>query len=747
MTPPPTDHQNHDYQDVGMDIPTFVPFVTSNDRNEHRIELQIKGAKCAACIQKIESSFQNNPSVTHARLNFSNGRLAVEWNSAASDIDQYVKNLRDLGYGVHCYAPNQLSSEQSDDENFLLKCLGVSAFAMGNIMLLSFALWSTTKAEMGEGMRLFLDLAVATIAMPTIAYAGQPFFRSAASVLKHGRTNMDVPISLGVILACIISVIGLFERQEHLYFDSAVMLIFFLLMGRYLDARVRQKAKSAASDLLQMMVQVAVVEQPDGTRAHIDVRNIRPDMIMHVAVGERIAADSEVLDGKSEIDMSLVTGETMPVTVDVGSKLYAGTLNIQSPLKVRVTKAANDSLLADIVRLVEKAESVQALYVRIADRAAKLYTPFVHALAAVTFVGWMLAGLPFMDCLMRATTVLIITCPCALGLAVPVVQVLAVSRLMKAGILVKDGAALEKLSKIDTVIFDKTGTLTRGKPVLMNRESIAESDVQLAASMASKSRHPLAMAVAQSWSGPLLDVHVNEIAGSGIESDTGIRLGRFGWVDATEDGAENARAAHAGNTPDGYMHLYLKKSTDSAPIQFLFKDDLKLDASETIKTLKSNNLKLHILSGDREGAVRMVAEQVSVESYKSNCRPEDKVNFIEAEKEKGHNVLMVGDGLNDTPVLAAAHIAMSPSSAIDMAQNTASIIFSGGKLKPIIDAWLVACDSQTKIKQNFALAIIYNVFAVPLAVMGYVTPLIAAIAMSSSSLIVIGNSLRLRKVK
>lgn len=715
-------------------ITSYAPFVDTLDSNECQIYLFVTGATCAACIQRIEGTLLSHDYVSYARLNFSSGQLTIRWIGPQSKIDDLVKSIRDLGYGVNY---KQQKNQKDETESFLLRCLGVSAFAMGNIMLVSIALWSYDTAEMGVSIRDFLHLIVAAIALPTIAYSGQPFFRSAFAALKHGRTNMDVPISLGVLLACIISLIGLFEHQEHLYFDSAVMLVFFLLMGRYFDARVRQKATSAASSLLHMMVQVATIETTDGKTEIIDARNLRPGMIVRIANGERIPADCEVLTGQSEIDMSLVTGETLPVAVKEGSNLYAGTLNIQSSLRASISKPAADSLLADIVRLVEKAEKGQSFYLRIADRASRLYTPFVHIMALITFVGWYMAGLPFMECLMRATTVLIITCPCALGLAVPVVQVLAVGRLMRMGVLVKDGAALEKLSSIDTIIFDKTGTLTYGHPILLNKDQISSQDMKLAASMAISSRHPLSLALVKSYDGPLDDIQVTEVPGSGLQTETGIRLGRAEWCGVNSKSTQENQ----------FIELYLSIPHEHRLVQFLFQDEIRDDAPLVIKELQNQEMGIHILSGDREAVVKEVANKLNIESYDANVRPEDKVRFIETLKENHKKVLMVGDGLNDTPVLSAATIAMSPSSAIDMAQNAASIIFSGQKLWPIIEAYNMAKDSQIKIKQNFVLAIVYNIFAVPLAVMGLVTPLIAAIAMSSSSLIVIANSFRLRKGK
>ncbi|MDE3061116.1 MAG: cadmium-translocating P-type ATPase, partial [Pseudomonadota bacterium] len=469
----------------------------------------------------------------------------------------------------------------------------------------------------------------------------------------------------------------------------------------------------------------------------LPIRDVKPGMRLLAAAGEKIAADGMVAAGASDIDTSLITGETVPQPVAPGSKVFAGMINLSAPLEIDVLAASEHSLLADIIRLMENAEQGQAKYVRLADKVAGLYTPVVHVLALGTFLGWLAMGLAWQKALLIATTVLIITCPCALGLAVPAVQVLASSRLFRHGMLLKSGSALERLAVIDTVVFDKTGTLTLGRPELANRDGIGERQLQLAASLASHSRHPLSRAVAAAWKGDVLPLAVTEEPGNGLSAvynGKAVRLGRRDWC------------GNASAPTDQHLELWLAVEGE-APVRFTFADMLRLDAKETVRRLRDNKLRLILLSGDREPVVRAVAESLGIADYAAGINPVDKSARIRALAAEGRKVLMVGDGLNDAPSLAAAYVSMSPSTAMDITQNAADIVFQGERLSPVPEAWEVAKASARLVKQNFALSFLYNVLAIPLAVAGMVTPLIAAIAMSSSSIVVVANAMRLNRME
>jgi len=694
------------------------------------LTLAIENVHCANCIGKIERTLANDPAIRTARVNLSTKRLTLAWTGDATEADRLAGIVATIGYPVRPFAEQQKTDEQ---ERFLLLCLAVAGFAAGNIMLLSFALWMTDSTEMGMAMRSFMHWISAAIAIPTVLFAGRPFFGSALSVLKKGHTNMDVPISVGIILTTGISIFETLQHGEHAYFDSVVMLIFFLLIGRYLDYRARQKARTAASDLLQMMAGTSIVLEEGKARA-IAIRDIRPDMTLQIAMGERIPVDGVILQGSSTLDTSLITGETLPVAASVGTQVYSGMLNMNAPVLMKASKLADDSLLGEVVRLMEKAEQNQSAYVRLADRAARLYTPVVHALAALTFAGWLLAGMSWQPALLIAATVLIITCPCALGLAVPVVQVVATGELMKRGVMVKSGDALERLALIDTLLLDKTGTLTLGQPDLTGG-TYTEADLKLAASMATHSRHPLSRAICRAYAGELLPLAVQEHAGAGLSAaheGCNIRLGSRAWCSLSAEQTDDA------------LELWLAKE-GAAPVRFTFADQLRTDAAETLAALRKSGLQLELLSGDRQGVVASIAKQLGLEAASGELKPAEKYARLEALRAQGRRIGMIGDGLNDAPTLAHADVSISPASALDVVQNTADIVFLGSQLAPVHTTLCAARKAQRLVKQNFTLAVLYNMIAIPAAMAGLVTPAIAALAMSGSSLLVIGNALRLKR--
>ncbi len=710
----------------------YETLVQQNNEGQHEISVLVSGATCAGCIQKIESSLAKEQNIRHVRLNFSTRRLAIAWEGAPDESNGFVHIVRSLGYGVQPFDPKSSQNDTENENRFLLLCLGVAGFSMGNIMLLSVGVWSTSGETMGMATREFLHWVSAIIALPTILFSGRPFFRSALKALKGGHTNMDVPISIALMLAGSMSLYETVNHGEHVYFDSAVMLIFFLLIGRYLDFMARNNARSTATDLLSTLSGFATVVENEQSR-QILIRDVKEDMNIRVNTGEKFPVDGIIIDGTSTVDTSLVTGETMPFDIQVKDEVYAGTMNISAPVTIKVARAADDSLLADIVRLMEKATQGQARYVRLADKAAQLYTPIVHSFAALAFLGWwLIGGLVWQEALMISITVLIITCPCALGLAVPVVQVLATSMLMKKNILVKSGDALERLARIDTVLLDKTGTLTLGQPQLDGKNEY----LKLAASIAAHSNHPLSKAL--KYDGDLFHIKdVKEHAGKGLEGvfkGQAIRLGAQRWC-----GNPNAPSS-------GKPELWLQIDGKD-PHCFYFTDPLRSDTAETISKLKNDGITPIMISGDRLETVNNVAKEAGIDDIHAQQTPIEKSEILHQLKEQGHNIMMVGDGLNDAPVLAAADVSMAPGTAIDMAQNAADIVFMGDKFSPVHHTYKVACHAQSLVKQNFTLAVLYNLIAVPMALCGIVTPLIAALAMSGSSLLVIANSFKLRWLK
>jgi len=718
------------------DHPDVTAYVIDLADGRRTLHLMIEGIHCGGCVAKIERAAKALPGMVDARVNMTTRRLTATWDGAPSVGNDLVASLGEIGFGAVPYDPERLQQADSRDERSLLRALAVAGFAAANVMLLSVAIWAGHAQGMAEATRTLLHWFSALIALPALVYAGRPFYHSAWSALRHGRTNMDVPITLGVVLAAAISLHETIVGGPHAYFDSAITLLFFLLIGRYLDRRARRLARAAAERLLALGAQSVTVLMGGETRT-VPAEQVAPGMTVLVAAGERIGIDGTVNSGLSELDTSLITGETLPRPVKAGDRVFAGTVNLGAPLRLTADAVGDDTLLSEIVRLMEAAEQGKARFVGIADRISRLYAPVVHLLALGTFLGWWLViGLAWQPALLIAISVLIVTCPCALGLAVPVVQVIATSRLMKRGILVKSSSALERAANIDTVVFDKTGTLTLGRPSLIDGDTADPTVLRLAASLAQSSRHPLARALVRVAPTAEPVDGVEEVPGQGLRRETTedgeIRLGSRRFCGVAEDDG------------DAGMELWLSRP-GQAPIRFAFEDQVRSDAAHVVATLKAQGIAVELISGDRTAAVGPVAREAGIEQWQAAATPADKVARLNALTEAGRRVMMVGDGLNDAPALAAATVSLSPTSASDIAQTAADFVFQGEALAPVLTVRQTADRSARLVTQNFALAFGYNVITVPIAVAGFVTPLIAAIAMSLSSIVVVLNALRLSR--
>ncbi len=686
---------------------------------------------CGLCISTIERALGRLQGIDEARVNLSTRRVSVRWRDGET-LPPIAQTLAGIGYPAHIV---DFSGEEKDPALAeLILALAVSGFAAGNIMLLSVSVWSGAEAATRD---LFHWIS-ALIAIPALAFAGRIFFRSAWNALRHGRMNMDVPISLGVLMAFGLSLYETATHGHYAYFDAAVTLLFFLLIGRTLDHVMREKARDAVKGLARLASRGAMVLQEDGTRRYLPVEDIRAGMTILLSMGERVPVDGEVISGCSEIDTSIATGESAPRAVKAGDKLVAGMLNLNGALEIRANAAAQDSFLAEMVRLMEAAEGGRARYRRIADRASAMYSPVVHLAALMTFAGWMQVSGDVHSSLTTAIAVLIITCPCALGLAVPIVQVMAARRLYENGIMLKDGAALERLGEADCVLFDKTGTLTLGKPRLVNGTEINDDSMAIAAELAAASRHPFSAAIVAA-AGPAhrsfrFDAPAQEIPGLGLEARIGNDVYRLGRASFALPQALGAEMAEAGTV--------LTKNGRTLAV-FRFEDRLRVGAVETVRALRQAGLTTRIISGDSEAAVKAVALACGIDAFTAGMLPGDKSGLVAGLQNGGHRVLMVGDGLNDAPAMAGAHVSMAPASAADIGRRAADFVFLHESLSALPVALDVARKSGQLIRQNFIIAIAYNFIAVPVAVLGYVTPLVAAIAMSLSSIIVVANSMRL----
>ncbi len=717
--------------------PDYSHFVRTDKEGRSRLDLAIDGITCAACLPDIETAMKRLPGVVMARLNLTSHRLAVTFDASRIDAARLTGALEAIGYRAYPFEQRKVEADEAAYFQLLLKCLGVAVFATMNVMLLSISLWSAGSTGMPEETRFFFHFISGLVAVPAVVYAGQPFYRSAWAALKQGRLNMDVPIVIGVFLTLALSV---YETEQHAlnaYYESALMLMTFLLAGRVMDQAMRRKTRAAAGNLAALKGENALRFAATGEKEAlvlVPVAALASGDRVLVRPGERVPADGEVEQGASAVDESVITGETRPKQVGVGDMVYAGTINAQGALTVRVTAAGNAALIDEAGRLIEAAGAARSKYMRLSDRASQYYAPLVHLAALGSGLTWFALGVGVHQALVIAISVLIITCPCALALAVPTVQAMASGAFFRAGLFLNDATGVEKLGEIDTVVFDKTGTLTLPEPRVANRAEIAPDLFALAARLARSSHHPLALALTRSAVAPAPLPDARETPGQGVVApfEGGeARLGSAAFCGLKTAAGEDADASS----------IYVRAGERWA--RLLVRQTLRADALAVVESLRRKKLRLFILSGDRPEAIAPIADYLGVEDWRGGQKPAEKIAFIESLKAGGARVLMVGDGLNDAPALAAAHASLSPIDAVHLTQAQADAVFLGEKLAPVESALTIAARARGLIRQNLFFAVVYNVVAVPVAMFGYASPLVAALAMSASSIVVTLNALRL----
>ena len=705
----------------------------------HSLNLLVSGVSCGGCVRKVEDRLSREADIETARLNLSTRRLTIRWTGAPARANAFAALVEGLGYPVSPYRTEALLEKDKQTERQLVMALAVAFFAAANVMMLAWAVWAGHFATMGQGTRDFFHWIAALIAVPAVYFAGQPFFRSALRAVRSGQTNMDVPISVGVILTTAMSVYETMTGGPHVYFDGALTLLFLLLIGRYLDHKVRGTARSAVHDLAMLAGQPVSRIEPDGSLRAVAADSLERGARIHVAAGERIGVDGTIIEGGSSIDTALIDGETTPKDVAPGDSVLAGTMNLTGPLVVEARSVGEATVIAEIVRLLEAAEQKKGRYMAFADKVVRWYSPTVHALALGAFLGWwLLGGMAVPEALMIAVCVLIITCPCALGLAVPITQVVAAGKLSRSGVLIKSETALERLAGIDTIVFDKTGTLTTLEPRLVSLPGEPEA-LELAASMAAASRHPLSIAIRQAAPDVPRARDVEDIPGMGLRLLTPsgeVRLGSARWCGLHADAA-------SGSGDDVLQTEVWLTRPGHAPARFGFAPQLRPETEKAIATLRARGFALSIMSGDRAQFVAPLARRLGIANWQADMAPADKIAAIETLKAAGHRVLMVGDGLNDTPALAAADASLAPASAADISRRAADMVFQGASLMCLPLMLAVARDTRSIVRQNIVFSVGYNLVWIPVAVLGFVTPWLAAIAMAASSLIVTANALRL----
>ncbi|MEM6386904.1 MAG: heavy metal translocating P-type ATPase [Pseudomonadota bacterium] len=685
---------------------------------EPNMVLSVPDIFCATCISTIERGLGEATGIEMVRVNLTRKRVSLH---TRLTVEDGVAKLAALGYQAFALDACVMAKDRDPAGHDLALRLGVAGFAMMNVMLLSVAVWSGA----ADATRDLFHLLSAAIAVPVVGYSGQPFFRSAWSALRVQRLNMDVPISLAILLATGMSVYESLNGGHHAYFDAGLSLTFFLLIGRFLDHRTRASARSAARELAALETQTAERLDGQGRAITVPITELAVGDTILVPTGARTPVDGTLLTQTALTDRSFLTGESDPIDLATGEPLSAGEINLGAPFNMTATTVGEDTTLRRMARLVEGAENARNRYTGLADRAAQVYAPAVHLLALAAFLAWIVISGDVRFATNVAIAVLIITCPCALGLAVPAVATAAIGKLYELGFLVKSGTALERLAEVDSVIFDKTGTITLPGVALL-RTNLTPEQQSVARALAQSSTHPVARAVLAELTetAPAPVTEVREVLGEGV-------TGRY-----------NGETVFLGR---GAAGLVLRIGARTIPLWQ--EETLRPGADAALAALADMRLTPTLLTGDAPARADRIADALGVTDVISGVSPQEKHALIQARAEEGQRVAMVGDGLNDTAALAAAHASIAPSSALDASRNAADIVLLRDGLYDLPRLFRIARAATRLSQQNFAIATLYNVIAVPIALLGYATPLIAALAMSVSSITVLLNALRVRYTK
>ena len=720
-------------------------FVSTDDKNIKQASLILEGIVCAACVWLNERHISALPGVVEFRVNYSTHRARVRWDDSQIKLSDILQAISAIGYLAHPFDAGRQEAVYKKERSAALKRLAVAGLGAIQVMMLAVALYAGDYSGMDTGLENFMRWVSMFIATPVVFYSARSFFSSAWRDLKVRQLGMDVPVSLAISLAYAASCWATVTQSGHVYFDSVTMFTFFLLAGRFLEMGARQKAGQAAEELVKLLPAMAVRITDDGDET-VAVTELMIGDKVRVKPGDSIPADGVIIEGRSSIDESLLTGESHPLAKSINENVIGGTVNIESPLIIEVKKLGEDTVLASIQRLLDRAQTEKPSIAKTADRVAAYFVGFLLVFVAMVAAWWWQHDPE--QAFWISISLLVVTCPCALSLATPAAMTAATGSLTRLGVLTTRGHALETLAKVTHIVFDKTGTLTEGHLALESMTVLSAIDEQqslnIAAALEIGSEHPVAKVFLQRASSPneIAAEKIQAIPGqgvSGIINGAHYRLGCAAYVDDVFEYSELSS-----NKPKHATEIFLANEKEVLAVFFL-SDELRQQAAESIQALKALGKKVWLVSGDNEAAVSHIAEQVGIENTRHSMKPEDKLAVIRELQDQNEIVAMIGDGVNDAPVLAAAQVSIAMGGGTQLAQASADMVLLSEHLPHLVDGIKMAKRSVGIVKQNLAWALVYNALALPLASMGYIAPWMAAIGMSASSLVVVLNALRLNK--
>ncbi len=726
-----------------FDLPDVqAEFVSSNDAGQSQAQLLIEGITCAACVWLIEHRLQSIAGVTQARVNASTHRCLVTWDVEQQSLSTLMEAIAAIGYHPMPATDDRLQALREKENRQALMRLAVAGFGMMQVGMVAVALYTGAEAGWQSYLR-WLSLIIAT---PVVFYSARPFFVNAYRALLTRTLTMDVPVALAIGGAYAASSWATIFGGGEVYFDSVAMFTFFLLLGRYLEMRARHRNGIESGRMAQLLPVTAERKLGDDEWLSVPVKSLAAGDVIRVASGTTIPGDGIVMSGRSGVVETLITGEPDAVTKFPGDTVIAGSTNSDSVLEISLTAVGAATRLSAIEQLVEQAQQHKPLIVAMADRLAGYFVAAVLVISAVVFTVW--NTIAPNEALWITLSVLVVTCPCALSLASPAALTAAASWLRSEGLLVTRGHVLEGLDKVDRVVFDKTGTLTVGSPQVVGVFDLQgkhlETEAKLAclervAALETGSSHPIGKAF-QSYAGAVIAQNIKQCIGAGVSGD----IEGVTWQVGKPDFVISSQEFELLTPPFVGQWLLLGESHQPR-VWIQLRDELRDSAKPLVEALQQRSINIELLSGDGEDEVARVAQTLDIKSWQSSVQPDEKLKHLQRLQADGHRVLMVGDGINDVPVLSGAFISVAMAGATDLAQTSADSVLLRNDLTTLDKAFQCAQLTRKVIRQNFGWALAYNIVALPLAAMGWVPPWAAAIGMSSSSLIVVANALRINR--
>lgn len=720
--------KSYDNQEIQED------FVTSQG-NLSEVLLSVEGISCAACAWLIEKQLLAIEGVARVDVNTSTYRAMILWDKDKVLLSEIIKALIEIGYKAYPFQADDEAAQKQATAKAYIRRLGVAGLMTMQVMMFAFAMYFGMFSGMEEDFEQYFRWISLVLASPVILYSALPFLTNAVNGLKAKQLNMDLPVSLAIFGAYAASAYATVMEVGEVYFESICMFTFLLLLGKYLEFRARLKASEFTANLQKLLPLTARKLLDNGEESVVAARNLKLADKVLIKAGETIAADGVVISGQTTVDESMMTGEHLPVKKFEHSQVFAGTVNHDGVITIEINKIGQNTLLNQIIRLQHSALSKRPKLVEITDKVAQWFVACLLVFASITAIGWYQVDPE--QAFWITIAVLVATCPCALSLAIPTALTCAVASLTKKGILIKEAHVLETLTKITRVAFDKTGTLTEGqfsieRTELFNKAYSKESVLALSASLEKFSEHPIAAAFIEHATEyhelENVIVHPGKGISATLKTDK-IALGKVCWFDERNSSAQAT--------------LFINEK----PIaDFYLSDKVRTNAHHVVDSLKASGLTCHMLTGDSSGAGEVLSKQLGLDSFKSNCSPEQKQQQVVAWSDKGEVVAMIGDGVNDSPVFNSAHLSVAMETGADISKNTADVVLLKSDLNSINTLRQVAIKTRAIVKQNLAISLCYNGSILPLAALGLIPPWVAVIGMTTSSIVVICNSLRLLKL-